>query len=323
MDIITRTHEQKKRYLPHEISTKVNSVKLYRQTKDIDFVIRRYHISKASLMRWNKLYDGTRESLNQKSHRPHRQHPNAHTEEELAWIKNYHHRNPNISICELYGKLRQEKAYCRHPGSLYRVFVRLGYRKKVESTKKKSKHMGHYDTPSELGIKWQMDVKYVPKVCYVGSDREKFYQYTMLEEASRERFIYAYREESSYSTVDFVQRAIIYFGYAPNQIQTDNGCEFCHTKRTDRTHPLDVLCKQLNIEHKLIRPRTPWHNGKVERSHRFDQERFYNYLSFYSFEDLQNQMKRYLYRANRIPMSVLGWLSPMQKREQLEFAQFS
>jgi hypothetical protein len=57
----------------------------------------------------------------------------------------------------------------------------------------------------------------------------------------------------------------------------------------------------------LIRPRTPWHNGKVERSHRNDQERFYNDLRFYSFSDLQTQMKRYLYRSNNIPMAVLGW----------------
>ncbi len=140
-------------------------------------------------MRWNKLYDGTRESLAPKSHRPHKQHPNAHTEEELGWIRNYHRRSPNISICELYGKLRQEKGYHRHPGSLYRVFVRLGYRKKVESAKKKLKRLGHYDTPTELGQKWQMDAKYVPTVCYVGSDGEKFYQYTMIEEASRERYI--------------------------------------------------------------------------------------------------------------------------------------
>ena len=44
---------------------KEGAVRLYRQTKDIDFVLRRYHISKASLMRWNKLYDGTRESIHE------------------------------------------------------------------------------------------------------------------------------------------------------------------------------------------------------------------------------------------------------------------
>ena len=314
---------QNKRYLPHEITTKENSVKLYRQTKDIGFVCRRYHISKASLMRWNKQYDGSRESLAPKSHRPHTQHPNAHTEQELNWIRNLHRRNPNISVCEMYGKLRQEKAYSRHPGSLYRVFVRLGYRTKVESTKKKSKHTGHYDTPEELGIKWQMDVKYVPAACYAGTDGDKFYQYTMIDEASRERFIYAYKEQSSYSTIDFTKRAIIYFGYAPETIQTDNGGEFTHSSKTNRVHPFDMLCNQLNIHHKTIRPKTPWHNGKVERSHRNDQERFYNYLRFYSLEDLQIQMKRYLRRSNRIPMSVLGWKSPVEKRREIEFARVS
>ena len=314
---------QNKRYLPHEITTKENSVKLYRQTKDIGFVCRRYHISKASLMRWNKKYNGSRESLAPKSHRPHTQHPNAHTEQELSWIRNLHRRNPNISVCEMYGKLRQEKAYSRHPGSLYRVFVRLGYRTKVEPTKKKTKHNGHYDTPKELGIKWQMDVKYIPAACYAGTDGDKYYQYTMIDEASRERFIYAYKEQSSYSTIDFTKRAIIFFGYAPETIQTDNGGEFTHSSKTNRVHPFDVLCNQLNIHHKTIRPKTPWHNGKVERSHRNDQERFYNYLRFYSLEDLQLQMKRYLRRSNRIPMSVVGWKSPAEKRREIEFARVS
>ena len=167
-----------------------------------------------------------------------------------------------------------------------------------------------------------MNVKYVPSDCYSGTDGEKFYQYTVLDEASRERFLYAYRENSSYSTVDFVQRAIIHFGYAPGMIQTDNGGEFTHTQKTKRIHPLDVLCGRLHILHKTIRPKTPWRNGKVERSHRNDQERFYNFLKFYSYEDLQDQMKHYLRRSNRIPMSVLGWKSPVQKRQELEAAQF-
>ena len=308
---------QRKRYLPHEISTKIYAVKLYRETKDIGFVCRRYHISKASLMRWNKQYDGTKESLMPKSHKPHTPHPNSHTEQELKWIRDYHRRNPNISVGELYGKLREEKAYSRHPGSLYRVFVRLGYRKKAESTKKKSKHLGKYETPTQIGEKWQMDVKYVPKVCDSRDEKEQYYQYTVIDEASRKRFIYAYQEQSSFSTVDFIKRAITFFGYAPNILQTDNGGEFTHSKKTDRIHPLDVFCNTYRIEHKTIRPRTPWHNGKVERSHRNDQERFYNHLKFYSFDDLQQQMKRYLYRANNIPMAVLGWKSPNQRQREL------
>ena len=125
-------------------------------------------------------------------------------------------------------------------------------------------------------------------------------------------------EQSSYSTVDFVKRCIDYFGYTPQIIQTDNGSEFTYTTKALRLHSLDILCQGLGIQHKLIRPRTPQHNGKVERSHTNDQERFYNFLKFYSYEDLKLQMKRYLYRSNKIPMQVLGWKSPLQKRLELE-----
>ena len=313
MSIVT----QNRRYLPHEITTKIHAVESYRKLGDISYICRKYKVSKASLMRWNKRYDGSAESLAAKSHRPHHQHPNAHSQEELTWIRNLHRRNPNISVCEMYGKLRVERAYSRHPGSLYRVFARLGFRKQVESTKKKSRHLKHYETPAMLGEKWQLDVKHVPAACYTGRDGNKFYQYTIIDEASRERFIYPYLEQSSYSTVDFVKRAISYFGYTPKMIQTDNGAEFTHFKKTARIHLFDLFCSSLGITHKLIRPRTPWHNGKVERSHRNDQERFYNFLHFYSYDDLQLQMKRYLRRSNNIPMQVLNWSSPLQRAKQL------
>ena len=303
------------RYLPHELNTKFYSVKLYRSGYPISFVCRRYKISKSSLMRWNKKFDGTKNSLIDKSHKPLTPHPNAHTDEELKWIKNLIKRNPNISMSELYGKLRTEKGYSRTAPSLFRVLRKLGFYVNKETHHKYVPK--HYDTPTNIGIKWQMDVKYVPKNCYVGNDNQKFYQYTIIDEASRERFIFPYKEQSSYSTIDFVKRAIIYFGYKPKIIQTDNGFEFTHHQNTKRIHPLDILCDSLNIEHKLIRPRTPRHNGKVERSHRNDQNRFYNYLSFYSYDDLKKQMKSYLKRSNNIPMQVLGWISPIQKRTEI------
>ena len=78
MDIVTDVKQKNKRYLAHELTTRINSVKLYRQTRDMDFVLRRYHISKASLMRWNKRYDGTK-SLMDQSHSPHSRHPKAYT----------------------------------------------------------------------------------------------------------------------------------------------------------------------------------------------------------------------------------------------------
>ena len=64
------------------------------------------------------------------------------------------------------------------------------------------------------------------------------------------------------------------------------------------------------IVHKQIRAYTPRHKGKVERSHRKDNERFYSKHSFYSLADLQDQLKRYNREYNQTPMRALGWKSP-------------
>lgn len=306
---------QNQRYIPHELNTKYYATKLYRNGYPISFVCRRYKISKSSLMRWNRKFDGTKESLIDKSHKPLTSHPNAHTELEIKWIKNFIRRNPHISMSELYGKLRTEKGYSRTAPSLFRVLRKLGFY--INKEKHEKYVPKKYDTPTDIGVKWQMDVKYVPTECYSGTTPDKFYQYTIIDEASRERFIYPYKEQSSFSTIDFVKRAILYFGYQPKIIQTDNGQEFTYTMKTNRIHPLDILLNELNITHQLIRPRTPRHNGKVERSHRNDQNRFYNYLKFYSYDDLKYQMKNYLNRSNNIPMQVLGWLSPIEKRNKI------
>ena len=116
--------------------------------------------------------------------------------------------------------------------------------------------------------------------------------------------------------------AIKHFGYKPKIFQTDNGFEFTHFKETKQVHPLDLLCQELGIEHKLIRPRTPRHNGKVERSHRNDNRHFYQHLTFYSYDDLIKQMKTYLYRSNQLPIQTLGWKSPIDIRKALLEASF-
>lgn len=302
----------------HDIKTKIHAVITYRTSKySVYHICLKYHISKASLMRWNKAYDGTIESLMDKSRRPHTPHPNSHTTEEIEKIKNLVRRNPKIGLTELYTKLRQTIAYSRHYCSLYRVLVRLGYYVNKASIKQKYKPK-KYHTPEFLGEKMQLDVKYVPRECNANlSDDYRYYQYTIIDEASRERFIYAYKEHSSYSSIDFLYRAICYFGYIPKTIQTDNGMEFAHFKETKLVHPFTAECQKLGIEHKTIKPRTPRHNGKVERSHRNDNERFYRWLKFYSFEDLQNQMKKYLVRSNNIGMTPLKYKSPVETRNDL------
>ncbi|MFV0499938.1 MAG: DDE-type integrase/transposase/recombinase [Bacilli bacterium] len=218
------------------------------------------------------------DSLIDKFKRPH----TPHTEDE---INNLIRRNPNIGLNELYGKLKQNYAYTRHPSSLSRFLRKQGVLFQNTTYKKKK---------VQIGKKMQLDIKYVPKSCYSGNDGAKFYQYTIIDESSKERFIYAYDEYNSYNTVEFVKRVIIFFSYIPQIIQTDNGAKFRHTSNTKYEHLFAKFCRENNILHKCNRPRTLWHNGKVERNHREGGKRFYSTSKFYSPEDLNKQMKAYL-----------------------------
>ena len=309
------------RYIPHDLNTRYFAVTSYRNGNKASYVCRKYHISKASLSRWNRKFNGIKDSLLDKPHTPITKHPNAHNELELKWINNYLRRNPNITLCELWYKLKLYKGYTRHPASLYRLLKKMGLYKQIK-VKPTSKYVPKpYNTPKELGVKWQIDVKYVPKECKcnnIAKDKN-FYQYTCIDEASRERFLYHYDSHNPQNTIDFITRCFLFYGYKPEEIQTDNGTEFTwNYEKIKKLHPLQEFCIKENIYHHKIRPRTPRHNGKVERSHRNDNERFYSTLRFYSIEDLRYQAKLYLKRSNNIPMAILNYKTPNEYRKLLE-----
>jgi len=299
--------------------------------KAIEYVASRFNCAERTLWRWKAQYDGTLASLQNKSSRPHSTHPLAHSREEAEKIWRVIDENPHIGLNELYGKLRHHFAYARNITSLWRFLKRNGYYEKRRNEFEKYVPQ-EYHTPERIGTKWQMDVKWVPRYCNIGKRQYRYYQYTVIDEATRERFIFAYTEYSALATVDFTKRAIVAFGYKPGIIQTDNGCEFTIPRgtRADYKHPFDKFCEEQGIEHKLIRAYTPRHNGKVERSHRNDQQRFYKYLHFDGLQDLRNQMAEYLARSNNIPSSALRFcrngrstlLSPNERRRELLLEQW-
>ena len=96
-------------------------------------------------------------------------------------------------------------------------------------------------------------------------------------------------------------------------VQSYNGQEF--TKRLGNTEnptpPLfEASLKQWGIRYKLIKSYTPRHNGKVERSHRKDNEYFYATYSFYSFDDFKQQLAVHNRNYNNFPMRPLNCKFP-------------
>ena len=125
-------------------------------------------------------------------------------------------------------------------------------------------------------------------------------------------------EQSTYSSADFVKRLVKWYkrrGITVKCIQTDNGFEFTNRfspSKRDKKTLFENTLSQLDIEHKLIRPYTPRHNGKVERSHREDHNKFYSCHRFYSCDDLNVQLAARLSRTNNRPMRPLKWFSPIE-----------
>lgn len=103
------------------------------------------------------------------------------------------------------------------------------------------------------------------------------------------------------------------FPFKIQTIQTDNGTEFNYKYISDTEEcPFDKALKAAGIEHKLIPPRTPWHNGNVERSHRNDQRYFYDWEHFRSLEEFNDKLREHLLWSNRKSMRTLGRKSLIQ-----------
>lgn len=269
----------------------------------------RYKVNRQYVYRWRKRYDGTLQSLCDKSHRPHH-HPNQHTAEELKLIADMRKRNTNAGLVVFWVKLRQ-RGYSRSITGLYRILRKMGQMAvKPPNPKYIPKS---YEKMLYPGQRVQIDVKVVPTACIVGDAADKkFYQYTAIDEYSRFRYLEAFEEHSSYSSAVFLEHLIKAFKFPIKCVQTDNGMEFTKRLSAGKQTPtmFEKALQKHNIQHKLIRPFTPRHNGKVERSHRKDNEYFYATHKFYSFDDFAKQLKVHNYKYNKFPMRPLNWKAP-------------
>ena len=275
-----------------------------------------YGVSRPTLDRWLKRYDGSKNSLKDKSRRPH-SHPNEHSAAELELIFGIWDKNKQFGLDYVFGKLKRKHEYKRSRTSLYRVLVRHGKYTKAKK-KRKGRKPREYIAAKLPGEKLQVDVKYVPMECVVGKIAgQRLYQYTAIDECTGLRYIDIFEDKTSETAAKFIYQARKYFPFEIMKIQTDNGTEF--TNRFVNTKNLayfEKYLKQEGIEHKLIRPGTPWHNGRVERSHRTDQKFFYDLRTFYSIEDAKCQIKKHLRRYNNMPQRRYNYQTPMEVLEQ-------
>jgi len=268
----------------------------------------RYRTSRKTVYKWRSRYDGTLESLKDRSNRPH-SHPSQHTEEELDMIRHHIRRNGRHDLLLTYQKLLV-KGYTRHYGSFKRIVTRLyGAAKKKKATKKPKP----YQRAEYPGQKVQIDVKYVPSRCVANGQR--YYQFTAVDECTRVAFREMYDEKSTYSARDFLMKLAANPKFPIREVQTDNGTEFTNSlwaiKAKHKTL-FEQALDEMDILYRRIRIATPRHNGKVERQHRTDSERFYRKLRMYNLADGRKQLSVYQAKSNDHIKTCLNFRSPNQ-----------
>jgi transposase InsO family protein len=170
--------------------------------------------------------------------------------------------------------------------------------------------------PLKKGELVEIDVKYVP-------DRikgQRYYQFTAIDCASRWRYMQVYEDESNFSAILFLKELVKVVDFKIQSVKTDNGS--CFTNRYQgyyksdlsfpRPHAFDKVCQKYNIVHYLIDPGKPQQNAFVERSHREDQEKFYEQIEFKSFQDLRYKLRLWNMEYNNTKHCGLNGKTPNQ-----------
>lgn len=303
MDMITQ--EAKKRQAVVKCAEK----------KGKSYAAEKYGVSLSSVKRWSKRYDGTWKSLEGRSHRP-KSHPKQHKpDEEAIIIQVFKEKFFRYGWDGVYDEA-VKMGYVRSFSGMVYAARRMGLGGTAETKKPPRKHERRYPETLIPGEKIQIDVKEVPYNCLKGAvkrDEKHLYQWTAIDECTRIRFIYGFEEHTPENSIKFLKLLQKVFSFKIQTVQTDNGTEFTYKYISDDTScPFDKALEKAGITHKLIPPRTPWHNGKVERSHRNDQRYFYDWEKFGSVEELNMKLIDHLRWSNNKTMRTLGRKSPVQ-----------
>jgi len=170
----------------------------------------------------------------------------------------------------------------------------------------------------------EIDIKYVP-----GRIRGKrYYQYTAIDCASRWRYLKIYDNMANSYAIAFLEEIIKIAPFEIRAIKTDNGA--CFTNRYNgylksadpinpRIHSLDEKCATLGIPHFLIDPGKPAQNGRVERSHRTDQEMFYDRNKFETVLGLKKKIRIWNNYYNNLEHCALDGLSPNEALARVQY----
>lgn len=268
--------------------------------------------SKRSLERWLRAYRTSGEA----GLEPQSTAPKTNPNETPIWLKEKViklRKKTGLCAQKLFWELEDQEIKI-HVRTIGKILKREKLVRKYRVKKVKYKYIRAERKPGEL---IEIDVKYVP-----GSIAgRQYFQYTAIDTSSRWRHLAIYDEQSTHHTIRFLREVIEKFPYRIQALKTDNHSTFTNyyvgtNKRSDMTvkriHPLDQFCADHGIIHYLIDPGRPAQNGTVERSHREDQEKFYDRNTFTSIQELLAKLPQWVRYYNNLRHCGLKGKTPNQ-----------
>ena len=266
--------------------------------------------SQRTLERWVMAYRRDSDAgLRPKSTRP-KSHPNEtpiRTKERIIELR----KKSKLCAKKLNYKLSKEGIKI-HDRTIGKIIKAEGLERKYRVRKTKYKYIKLPLLPGELV---EIDIKFVPSKI----KGKRYYQYTAIDCASRWRYLEIFDCDGNSETLKFVNQVLETAPFRIKAIKTDNGS--CFTNRyvgykksadpiNPKLHDLDLFCQKHNIIHYLIDPGKPAQNGKVERSHRTDQEMFYDRRKFETVLGLKRAIKIWNTTYNNLEHCSLGGRTP-------------
>ena len=271
MDKDQREIRRKLRILEH--ADKIGSVAV---------TCRYFGIGRSSFYRWRDAYrrNGVEGLVNARPVA--RNHPNRTPDEvieKVLHLRRKYHLGPIriVWYLERYHGIQVSDA------GVYRILRRNGLNRLPRGTRMRKVHTKRY-SKQVPGHHIQMDVKFLT---FKGKQGKKIkrYQFTAIDDATRVRAMKIYTRHNQASAIDFVDYVIDKFPFRIREIRTDNGHEF---QAKFHWHVEDK-----GIRHAYIKPSSPQLNGKVERSHRSDEQEFYQLLTYKGDVDLEAKLEEW------------------------------
>ncbi|MFC1565111.1 IS481 family transposase [candidate division KSB1 bacterium] len=285
-----------------DIKRKLRALKHFEETGSVSKTSRYFGISRQSFYSWKKAYEelGEKGLVNSKPcpKNPALRTP-AHIEEKVLYLRRTYHLGPEriTMYLDRYHGIKISES------TSYRILKRHGISKLPQNTKKRTVLTHRYEKQVP-GHHIQVDVKFLTFHRPDG-DRVRRFQYTAIDDATRIRALKIYERHTQQNAINFIDYIVSKFPFRIHTVRTDNGHEF---QAKFHWHLHDI-----GIRHVYIKPRTPRLNGKVERSHRTDQQEFYQLLNYKGDVDLKNKLEEWenFYNFHR-PHGGLNGMTPYE-----------